>query len=230
MNLKTNRMFTLFLKMIRNMTYVVNRLKLKLEVRHLGAGCKIMNGVMISGGKNISIGSDCFIGRNVSLDASQGPITIQSGVEIRDHVRIYAGDVVIGEKVTLGEGTFLHGKIHVAPDAWISRHCDLDGVVTIEKAILGPKVSCVGGADHPMDPDSKKVLLKKSQTREDDPNDSQVGITICEGSWIGLGSIILKGVKVSRNMIVGAGSVCTKTFPQGSRVVGSPAREITAKK
>jgi acetyltransferase-like isoleucine patch superfamily enzyme len=44
--------------------------------------------------------------------------------------------------------------------------------------------------------------------------------------WIGTGSIILPGVKISDYAVVGAGSVVTANVPEGAIVVGNPARII----
>ncbi|MEG1610251.1 MAG: acyltransferase [Bilophila sp.] len=49
---------------------------------------------------------------------------------------------------------------------------------------------------------------------------------VCIGAnvWIGMGSIILKGVTIGDGAIVGAGSVVTRDIPAGSVAVGCPAR------
>jgi carbonic anhydrase/acetyltransferase-like protein (isoleucine patch superfamily) len=52
------------------------------------------------------------------------------------------------------------------------------------------------------------------------------GCTIGENSLIGMGAILLNGAKIGRNCIVGAGALVTekKEFPDGSLIIGSPAR------
>lgn len=52
------------------------------------------------------------------------------------------------------------------------------------------------------------------------------GCTIGENTLIGMGAIILNGAKIGDNCLVGAGALVTerKTFPDGSLIVGSPAK------
>lgn len=51
-------------------------------------------------------------------------------------------------------------------------------------------------------------------------------ITIEDNVFIGMRVIILKGVRIGKNTIIGAGSVVTKDIPQNSVAVGNPARVI----
>lgn len=54
------------------------------------------------------------------------------------------------------------------------------------------------------------------------------GCTIGEGTLIGMGSTILNHARIGRNCLVGANSLITegKEFPDGSLIVGSPARAV----
>lgn len=51
-------------------------------------------------------------------------------------------------------------------------------------------------------------------------------IVIEEGAFIGAGTYILKGVRIGRHSIVGAGSVVTHSVPAGEIWAGNPARFI----
>lgn len=51
-------------------------------------------------------------------------------------------------------------------------------------------------------------------------------VIINEGAWIGAGCLILPGVTIGRNAVVGAGSVVTKSIPDFCVAVGNPARVI----
>ncbi len=43
--------------------------------------------------------------------------------------------------------------------------------------------------------------------------------------WIGAGALILPGVTVGDDAIIGAGSVVTRDVPAGATFVGNPARQ-----
>lgn len=51
-------------------------------------------------------------------------------------------------------------------------------------------------------------------------------ITIEDNVWIGGGAIVLPGVGVGENAVVGAGAVVTKDVPPNTVAVGNPARVI----
>lgn len=54
------------------------------------------------------------------------------------------------------------------------------------------------------------------------------GCTVGDGSLIGIGAIVLNGARIGRNCLVGAGALVTegKEFPDGSMILGSPARVV----
>jgi len=51
-------------------------------------------------------------------------------------------------------------------------------------------------------------------------------VKIEKGSWLGAGVIILPGVTIGHNAVVGAGSVVTKSIPPHTLAAGNPARVI----
>ncbi len=54
------------------------------------------------------------------------------------------------------------------------------------------------------------------------------GCTIGDESLIGIGAVVLNGAKIGKNCLVGAGSLVTegKEFPDGSMIMGSPAKVV----
>ena len=60
-----------------------------------------------------------------------------------------------------------------------------------------------------------------------DEHQEPKGVSIGENCWIGMNSVILPGVCLGDKTIVGAGSIVTKSFPEGHCVIGgNPAKII----
>ena len=58
--------------------------------------------------------------------------------------------------------------------------------------------------------------------------DEMVGETrISENAFVGVHSVILHGVTIGKNSIVGAGSVVTSDVPDNTKVAGVPAKSIS---
>lgn len=54
------------------------------------------------------------------------------------------------------------------------------------------------------------------------------GCTIGDNSLIGIGAVVLNGAKIGQGCLVGAGALVTegKEFPDGSMIIGSPAKVV----
>lgn len=73
------------------------------------------------------------------------------------------------------------------------------------------------------------VGLVTANHNPDDINSHLDGkdIILGEKCWIGMNSVILPGVVLGDHTVVGAGSVVTKSFPEGNCIIaGNPARVI----
>jgi carbonic anhydrase/acetyltransferase-like protein (isoleucine patch superfamily) len=54
------------------------------------------------------------------------------------------------------------------------------------------------------------------------------GCTVGDNSLIGIKAVVLNGAKIGKNCLVGAGALVTegKEFPDGSLIIGSPAKAV----
>jgi maltose O-acetyltransferase len=77
---------------------------------------------------------------------------------------------------------------------------------------IGPGVQILT-ADHPRDPAQRGQRLEFGRS-----------VTIGRNVWIGGGALILPGITIGDDAIVGAGSVVTRDVPDGATVAGNPAR------
>ena len=77
--------------------------------------------------------------------------------------------------------------------------------------LIGPNVTIVS-ADHD--------LYERAKWKKEDP------IQIGDNVWIAANVVILPGIKLGNNVVVGAGSIVTKSFNDNVIVVGNPAKII----
>lgn len=80
--------------------------------------------------------------------------------------------------------------------------------------MFGPNVT-VATAGHPILPE-----LRLQQYQYNAP------VCIGKNCWIGAGALIMPGVTIGDNTVVGAGSVVTKDLPSNVVAVGNPCRVL----
>lgn len=155
--------------------------------------------------KNISIGANCILRRGILIDArstNSPSISIGDDCRIKEYVSLctYGGKICIGQRVLIGQATriFGHGGITIGNDTMIG-----NGV-----SIVSSNHICTI---------SKKPFQNQGFTREP--------IEISSNVWIGDNSVIVGGVKIEKDVIVGAGSVVTNDLQSGYIYAGTPAKK-----
>ncbi len=106
-------------------------------------------------------------------------------------------------------------NIRVGKNVFINHACtfmDRGGIVIGDGVFIGPKV-CLITENHGSEPAQRRTLTSKP-------------IHIERGVWIGAGAIVLPGVTVGENAVVGAGSVVTHDVPANTVAAGNPAKVI----
>jgi acetyltransferase-like isoleucine patch superfamily enzyme len=94
------------------------------------------------------------------------------------------------------------------------------GIVIEDKVSIGPGVHFYTNNHKFSDPSQ---AIYDQGYPEPTENDS---IILKKGCWVGAAVIILPGVTVGENAVIGAGSVVTKNIPAFTVAIGNPARVI----
>lgn len=104
-------------------------------------------------------------------------------------------------------------------------NCGFTGttLVAAEAIIMGDRV--VVGANCTI-ADTDFHPLTRAERAEDILAGAAAPITIQDDVFIGLNSLILKGVTIGHDSVIGAGSVVTKDIPPGVVAAGNPARVV----
>ncbi len=136
----------------------------------------------------------------------------------------------IGSNLHAGRGVFLWAKhnISIGDNFYIGKYSIIECDAKIgNNVIFANHVSLIGRYDHHYQQIGVPIRLA-SQIRDADYNWKGLdqNIIIEDDVWIGLGSIILSGVKVGAGSIIGAGSVVTKNVEPYSIYGGNPAKKI----
>jgi acetyltransferase-like isoleucine patch superfamily enzyme len=135
-------------------------------------------------------------------------VQIGEGTVVRDHVNLYK--CKIGKNCKIESFVYIEEGVTVGDNCKIKPHVFIPTGVTIEDEVfIGPNVTFTN--DKYPRTKGDWVLLKT--------------IVGC-GASIGANSVILPGVRVGKNAVVGAGSVVTTDVPDFTAVCGNPAKPL----
>lgn len=107
--------------------------------------------------------------------------------------------------------------IEAGKNLFINYNCT---IIDVAKVIIGdncqfaPNVA-IYTAGHPIHPVTRNSLYEYG-----------IGVTIGDNVWIGGNTVILPGVHIGSNTVVGAGSVVTKDLPDWVIAAGNPCKVI----
>ncbi len=108
-------------------------------------------------------------------------------------------------------------NIHLGTGVFVNFGCVILDVCPVrigDLTQIGPYVQILT-ADHPREAETRDAGLELGRP-----------ITIGRNVWIGGGAIILPGLSVGDDAIIGAGAVVTRDVAPGATVVGNPARPV----
>jgi maltose O-acetyltransferase len=110
-----------------------------------------------------------------------------------------------GENTYLGDHVFLNSLCTIL---------DNNEVRIGNHVMLGPVVQIYTAA-HPLEAGARNRGREVAKP-----------VVIEDGAWLGGGAILLPGVRVGRNAVVGAGAVVARDVPANAVVAGNPAKVI----
>ena len=125
----------------------------------------------------------------------------------------------------VGEGTELRPPVYVdfGSHVRVGARCFANfGLVALDVATItigddvqiGPNVQLLTPT-HPLDANARRAKWEGAEP-----------ITIGDNAWLGGGVIVMPGVTIGANTVVGAGSVVTRDLPADVLAVGNPARVV----
>lgn len=131
-------------------------------------------------------------------------------------ILLKCGDkVIVKNKCYFGNGS----KLSVGNYSQLGQNLRVSGPVTIgDYVMMGPDI-VIMAVTHDISDLSKPML---------DPTNPSIEKPVVIGNnvWIGTRVIIMPGVEIGSNSIIGSGAVVTKSFPENSIIAGVPAKFI----
>lgn len=130
--------------------------------------------------------------------------TVPESAWVADSAQVI-GDVVLGEQVSIWLGVVIRGDTDAIRIGARSNIQDL----SVLHADIGMPLTIGAGVTV-----GHKAMLH--------------GCTVGDDSLIGIGAVVLNGAKIGKGCLVDAGALVTegKEFPNGSMIIGSPAKAV----
>ena len=173
-----------------------------------------------------SVGKGVVFGQGVVLRHPH-KVRLGDGVTVDDLVVLDAKGtqnrgIDVGRGVFLGRGTILSckdGDIAIGDHGNFGFHCEVfsgSSVTVGEHGLFAAQSYLVGGG-HEFEHAALAVI--------DQPRSSR-GIVLGDNVWLGAGAKVLDGVRIGRDVVVGANAVVNTDLPDGAIAAGVPARVL----
>jgi len=138
-----------------------------------------------------------------------------------------SGKIIIGDNVRIGNRSawFVISNLYKDPTLIIGNNTSINYCVVISaecrveignNCVIAGETKIFDNNSHGLDYKNNREMTK----------DDVAPIIIGDHVWIGMGSLILKGVTIGKGAVVAANSVVTKNIPPMTLVGGNPAKII----
>lgn len=169
----------------------------------------IEDGVRLRFASNVRLGRGAYLDHGVYLHACPAGISIGAESYVMKNAILHVynfrdlpnAGISIGARSLIGESCILRGQ---------------GGITIGDDVYLAPLVQMLA-VNHVYHDTTRPVSWQGITVQ---------GIVVEDGAWIGGGAMILDGVRIGRNAVVGAGAVVTKDVPAYAIAVGNPARVV----
>ncbi|MEW6754952.1 MAG: acyltransferase [Candidatus Latescibacterota bacterium] len=169
---------------------------------------------------NVMVGAGCWLERRSSFARFRSQR--QPGLVLGRGVRVHTWttfNVEAGGRVEVGDDSILVGAVFMCAEA-----------ITLGRGVVVSYHVTIADCDfHPIDAQERRretLALAPGGDLGQRPPLVSCPVQIEDGAWIGIGAIVLKGVRIGRGARVGAGAVVTRDVPPGRTVAGNPARLV----
>jgi len=171
--------------------------------------------------KSINIGQNVTFGNNVSISL-KGDFSIGDFSRLGNNVNIRGNNVSFGEHLFHSQGLQIGGGGRQHPDA----NFEIGDRCTIHNNFINVCEPIKIGNDVGLSQDVAIITHGYWLSVLDGFPASFAGVTIADGVIVGYRSVILMGVNIERNCVIGANSTVTKSLLVKGIYGGTPAKFI----
>lgn len=173
----------------------------------LGSGVTIRGKFSVKGKGKVEIGNNCCF---ISFDNNSNTIYVEDS----------SARLTIGDNCFFNSTNFL---IEKKGQVEVGDYCYFNGTTVKSVDFIEFKKHCLVSDALFVDTDFHSIQINRR-----DPNVHAKTKPICvdENAWIGSQSMIIKGVTIGKNSVIGAGTVVRQSVPENVVVIGNPQQIV----
>ena len=169
---------------------------------------------------NVQIGRDCFLERKDSFKRFRS--AREPGLVLGDHVTVYTWtefNIEPGGQLVVGDDSILVGAVFMCAQS----------IEIGKRVVVSYNVTIADSDFHPRDPELRRldaISNAPEGDRQTRPNVLAKPVVIEDEVHIGIGAILLKGIRIGRAARIAAGAVVAHDVPAGALIAGNPGHIV----